>query len=83
MEIINCEKKEMILLTDEETKDLSYEAQKVSHICKTEFCTVENEENEYKKIRDHWHYTGKFRGATYSTCNLNYKVFKKNSSNHS
>ena len=53
MEIINCEKKEMILLTDEETKDLSYEGQKVSHICKTEFCTVENDLNEYKKIRDH------------------------------
>ena len=28
----------------------------------------------YKKIRDHCHFTGKFRGATHSICNLHYKV---------
>ena len=27
-----------------------------------------------KKFRDHCHYTGKYRGATHSICNLNYKV---------
>ena len=28
----------------------------------------------YKKIRDHCHYTAKFRGTAHSICNLRYKV---------
>ena len=31
----------------------------------------------YKKIRDHCHFTGKFRGATHSICNLHYKVHQE------
>ena len=61
----------MILLTDQETK--SYEEEKVCHICKKEFYFDKN----YQKVRDNCHYTGKFRGAAHSICNLNYKVPKE------
>ena len=71
IKIINYEKKEMIPLTDDENK--SYEKQKVCYICKKEFCTNKNDENEFKlnnKVRDHCHYTGKLRGAAHNICNL-------------
>ena len=70
MKIINYEEKEMIPLTDKENK--SYEKQKVCYICKKEFNTNENDKNTIKlfhKVRDHCHYTEKFRGAAHRMCN--------------
>ena len=78
MKIINYEEKEMIMLTDKKNK--SYEKQKVCYICKKEFSTDENDKNAFKlyhKVRDHCHYTGKFRGAAHSICNLRYKTPKE------
>ena len=63
-EIINFEEKEMIPLTNKGV--MSYEKQKVCHICKEECCDKKNK----KKVRDHCHFTGKFRGAAHSECNL-------------
>ena len=42
------------------------------------FCMDKYDENHTnrKKVKDHYHYTGKFRGAAHSKCNLNYKVPK-------
>ena len=76
--IINCEGKEMILLSDKETK--FYEKQKVYNICKEGFSTDKNDKNAFKlyhKVRDHCNYTGKFRGAAHSICNLRYKTPKE------
>ena len=77
MKIIRYEKKEMILLTNEEKSLIK---KKVCYICKKEFCTDKNNEEEFKsyhKVRDHCHYTGKYRGAAHSICNLNYKIPKE------
>ena len=52
----------MIPLTDEKNK--SYKKQKVCYIRKKEFNTDKN--TKYQKVRDHCHYTGKFRGAAHS-----------------
>ena len=65
----------MIPLTDKENK--YYENQKVCYICQKMFCYNKKQEKMYKsyrKVRDHCHFTGKFRGAAYSICNLRYKV---------
>ena len=78
MKIINYEKKEMIPLTDEEKE--THENQKNCYICEQEFCTDENNKKEFKlkqKVRDHYHYTGKYRGAAHSICNLRYKISKE------
>ena len=68
----------MIPSTDNENK--FYEEQKECHICQKEFCYDKNEKNKFKiyqKVRDDCRYTGKFRGAAHSICNLNYKVPKE------
>ena len=76
MKIINYEKKEMIPLTYEENK--SYKDQEACHICEEKFNMDKDDENyrNKRKVKDHCHYTGKFRGAADSKCNLNYKIPK-------
>ena len=66
----------MIQLTYEE--NMSYDEQEECHICEGKFCTDEDDVNykNRKKAKDHCHYTGEFRGAAHSNCNLNYKVPK-------
>ena len=56
----------MIPLSYEENE--SYFKQKVCHICKKEFIfdvdnSSENIFIKYHRVRDHCHYTGKYRGA--------------------
>ena len=65
----------MTPLTDDENK--YYEEQKESYICKKFFCNNRNQKFKFKlnrKVRDHCHFTGKFRGAAHSICHLHYKV---------
>ena len=71
--ITNYAMKPMDLLTEEEKE--SYKNQELCHICEKEFCTDNNK--EMRKVRDHCHYTGKYRGAAHSKCNLNYKIVKE------
>ena len=69
---INYEKKKMIPLTTEEK--IYRNKEKICYICKKEFSN--NEKKNYK-VRDHCHYTGKYRGAAHNICNLRCKVPKE------
>ena len=62
----------MIPLTKKEEENDN--KQKVCYICKKEFDT--NNKKNYK-VRDHCHYTGKYRDATHNICNLRYKIPKE------
>ena len=56
-------KKEIIPLTHEENN--FYNEQEICYICKEKFC-MDKDDKDYisrKKVKDHCHYTGKFRGA--------------------
>ena len=70
--IINYEKKKMIPLTTGEK--IQYNEQEICYISKKE--SDKNDEKNYK-VRDHCHYTGKYRGAAHDICNLRYKIPKE------
>ena len=72
--IINCEKKEMIPLTEEEKN--WHNKQKVCHICK-EILSSDYNNKKYHKAKDHCHYTARYRGAAHDICNLRYKIQKE------
>ena len=70
--IISYEKETMIPLTIKEK--IHYNEQEICYICKKEF--NKNDEKHYK-VRDHCHYTGKYRGAAHNICNLRYNIPKE------
>ena len=72
MKIIKYEKKRMILLTTKEK--IHYNKQKICYICKKEF---NDNDKKQQKVKDHCHYTGKYRGGAHNICNLRYNVSKE------
>ena len=40
-------------------------------------CWIFNEKLDKNKVRDHYHITGKYRGAAHSRCNLKLKIPRK------
>ena len=75
MKIINFKKKKINLLTKELQE--SYENAKICYIYKETFEIKNLKDKKYCKVRDHYHYTGAYRGAAHSICNLKYSVRKK------
>ena len=61
----------MILLTNEQKE--SYKMEKICEISKKKFTN----NKIYHKVKDHCHYTGKYRGATHRIRNLKYSISKK------
>ena len=70
--IINYEKKKMMPLTIEEK--IYHNEQEICYICKKEF---DKSDKKHYKVRDHCHYTGKYRGAAHNICNLRYEIPKE------
>ena len=58
----------MIPLTKKEEENYN------NQIYKKEF---DKSDKKYYKVRDHCHYTGKYRGAAHNICNLRYKIPKE------
>ena len=50
-----------------------YEKTKISHKFKHKYTNDKN----YRKVRDHRDYTGKYRDAAHSICNLKYSISKE------
>ena len=71
--IINYEKKEIIPLTKK--KEKKHDKQNVSYICKKDFLLMITIKNII--VKDHCHYTGKYRDAAHDTCNLRYEIPKE------
>ena len=70
--IILSEKRKMLPLAKEELK--SYQEAKVCYICGKRILEKFAKDKNYQKVRDHCHYTGKYRDAAHSICNLKFNV---------
>ena len=55
-------------------EEIYHNKQKICYKCKKEF---DNNDKKQQKVRDHYHYTGKYRGAAHNICYLRYKVPKE------
>ena len=78
MDIFNRKTLEMDELTEEEL--VAYGLANTCWICDRPF-NNKDKEPKYIKVRDHDHYTGKYKDAAHSQCNLNYseqKIFPTN-----
>ena len=60
----------MIELTQDE--QYKHDTEKKCFICEKPF--FKDAKNNYIKVRDHCHYTGKYRGAAHKICNLMYNT---------
>ena len=55
---------------------------KINYIITKKFLTYTKKQfitndNKYYKVRDHCHFTSKYRGAAHNNCNLRYKIAKE------
>ena len=72
MKIVNFRKKKMKLLTTEQQE--SNENSKISHICNEKIQNKYLADKKDRRVRNHCDYTGKYRGAAHSICNLKCSV---------
>ena len=63
--------KKMVMTPEDE---IDYEKATHCHICEGKL--KKTDDKKEKKVRDHCHLTGKFRGAAHNKCNLKFKIPK-------
>ena len=74
MKIINFFKKMRSLAKEQKE---TYENVQICYICTEKFENKYLKDKKYSKVRGHCHYTGEYRGAAHSICNLKCSVPKK------
>ena len=75
IKIIIYGNKKLKLLIKEQHE--SYENAKICYLCKEKFENKYLKDKEYRKVRDHRHFTGEYRSVAHSICNLKYSVPKQ------
>ena len=76
MKRIDFKKKKMKLLTKKQQE--SCENAKICYICNKNFDIKYLKDKNNRKVRDHCHYTGKYRDVVHTISDLKYSVSKKN-----
>ena len=66
--IANIPKKKMIFKDEERER---FEKETKCWMCKGEF---KEDDDKNKKVKDHCHFTGRYRGAAHNSCNLKYRI---------
>ena len=64
-----------VLFTKEQQE--SYKNAKICYICNEKLENIYVKDKKYRKVGDHCHFTGEYRGAAHGICNLKYSVPKK------
>ena len=72
---MNFEKEKMFPLTIEKFK--LHQDAKVCYICENKIFKKLSKTIKYQEVRDYCHYTGKYRGAAHSICNLKFNVLNQ------
>ena len=73
--IIDFEKKNLLPLTKEKLK--SHQNVKIYYICGKRVIKKFANEKNYREVRDHCHFTDKYRGASHRIFNLKFNVPNK------
>ena len=75
LKIIIFKKKKKELLTKEQQE--SYLNANICYVCIEKFESNFLKDKKYRKVRDHCHYTEKYRGLVHSICHLKYSAPEK------
>ena len=65
--------KDIKIIANIPERKMKFNAEEKERFEKETKCWICNEEFNDDKVRDHCHFTSRYRGAAHNSCNLNYK----------